>query len=155
MPNIKLKNKQGTENIYTDINKIKVIDENNGEIEYTYNNGSLDILSNGVYNVDGKETVNVKVNGGSVSLQDKTVSPTVSQQIIESDDGYDGLNTVTISAVTASIDSNIIASNIKKGVSVLGVDGTYEDISVQLSIPSSKVTEIVKVDNKLYLWRDE
>lgn len=155
MPNIKLKNKQGTENVYTDINKIKVIDENNGEIEYTYNNGSLDILSNGVYNVDGKETVNVKVNGGSVSLQDKTVSPTVSQQIIESDDGYDGLNTVTISAVTASIDSNIIASNIKKGVSVLGVDGTYEDISVQLSIPSSKVTEIVKVDDKLYLWRDE
>lgn len=155
MPNIKLKNKQGTENVYTDINKIKVIDENNGEIEYTYNNGSLDILSNGVYNVDGKETVNVKVNGGSVSLQDKTVSPTVSQQIIEADDGYDGLNTVTISAVTASIDSNIIASNIKKGVSVLGVDGTYEDISVQLSIPSSKVTEIVKVDDKLYLWRDE
>lgn len=155
MPNIKLKNKQGTENVYIDINKIKVIDENNGEIEYTYNNGSLDILSNGVYNVDGKETVNVKVNGGSVSLQDKTVSPTVSQQIIEADDGYDGLNTVTISAVTASIDSNIIASNIKKGVSVLGVDGTYEDISVQLSIPSSKVTEIVKVDDKLYLWRDE
>lgn len=155
MPNIKLKNKQGTENVYTDINKIKVIDENNGEIEYTYNNGSLDILSNGVYNVDGKETVNVKVNGGSVSLQDKTVSPTVSQQIIEADDDYDGLNTVTISAVTASIDSNIIASNIKKGVSVLGVDGTYEDISVQLSIPSSKVTEIVKVDDKLYLWRDE
>ena len=155
MPNIKLKNKQGTENVYTDINKIKVIDENNGEIEYTYNNGSLDILSNGVYNVDGKETVNVKVNGGSVSLQDKTVSPTVSQQIIKADDDYDGLNTVTISAVTASIDSNIIASNIKKGVSVLGVDGTYEDISVQLSIPSSKVTEIVKVDDKLYLWRDE
>ena len=155
MPNIKLKNKQGTENVYTDINKIKVIDENNGEIEYTYNNGSLDILSNGVYNVDGKETVNVKVNGGSVSLQDKTVSPTVSQQIIEADNDYDGLNTVTISAVTASIDSNIIASNIKKGVSILGVDGTYEDISVQLSIPSSKVTEIVKVDNKLYLWRDE
>ena len=155
MPNIKLKNKQGTENVYTDINKIKVIDENNGEIEYTYNNGSLDILSNGVYNVDGKETVNVKVNGGSVSLQDKTVSPTISQQIIEADDDYDGLNTVTISAVTASIDSNIIASNIKKGVSVLGVDGTYEDISVQLSIPSSKVTEIVKVDDKLYLWRDE
>ena len=155
MPNIKLKNKQGTENVYTDINKIKVIDENNGEIEYTYNNGSLDILSNGVYNVDGKETVNVKVNGGSVSLQDKTVSPTVSQQIIEADDDYDGLNTVTISAVTASIDSNITASNIKKGVSVLGVDGTYEDISVQLSIPSSKVTEIIKVDDKLYLWRDE
>ena len=155
MPNIKLKNKQGTENVYTDINKIKVIDENNGEIEYTYNNGSLDILSNGVYNVDGKETVNVKVNGGSVSLQDKTVSPTVSQQIIEADNDYDGLNTVTISAVTASIDSKIIASNIKKGVSILGVDGTYEDISVQLSIPSSKVTEIVKVDNKLYLWRDE
>ena len=59
-------------------------------------------------------------------LQDKTVTPTTSQQTITAGDNYDGLGTVTVNAVTAAIDENIVAGNIKSGVTILGVTGSYE-----------------------------
>lgn len=58
-------------------------------------------------------------------LQDKTAAPATSEQTITADTGYDGLGTVTVSAVTAAIDANIVAGNIKAGVDILGVTGTY------------------------------
>lgn len=64
--------------------------------------------------------------GSAPSLQNKAVSPTTSQQSVTADQGYDGLDTVTVGAVTSSIDANITAGNIKKDVSILGVTGTYE-----------------------------
>ena len=33
--------------------------------------------------------------------------------------------TVTVNAVTSAIDDNIVAGNIKSGVTILGVEGTY------------------------------
>lgn len=59
------------------------------------------------------------------SLQDKTVTPTTSQQEISNDEGYYGLGTVTVNAVTSAIDQNIVAGNIRNGVTILGVIGTY------------------------------
>lgn len=64
-------------------------------------------------------------DGGTPSLQTKSVNPTTSQQVVEPDTGYDGLSAVTVGAVTSSIDSNIQAGNIKSGVQILGVNGTY------------------------------
>lgn len=64
-------------------------------------------------------------DGGTPSLQTKSVNPTTSQQVVEPDTGYDGLSAVTVGAVTSSIDSNIQAGNIKSGVNILGVNGTY------------------------------
>lgn len=61
----------------------------------------------------------------SPTLQNKTVTPTTSQQTITADQGKDGLGTVTVNAVTAAIDENITAANIKSGVTILGVTGTY------------------------------
>lgn len=63
--------------------------------------------------------------GGSPNLQNKTVTPTTSQQSVQADSGYDGLDTVTVDAVTSSIDNNIQAGNIKNGVVILGVTGSY------------------------------
>lgn len=62
---------------------------------------------------------------GIPTLQDKTVTPTTSEQTITADEGKDGLGTVTVNAVTAAIDENIAAGNIKSGVTILGVTGTY------------------------------
>jgi hypothetical protein len=59
-------------------------------------------------------------------LQDRTVTPTTSEQTIQkTSDSYYGLGTVTVNAVTAAIDENIVAENIKSGVTILGVTGSY------------------------------
>lgn len=56
--------------------------------------------------------------------QSKTVTPTTSQQVITPDTGYE-LASVTVNPVTSSIDQNIVAGNIKDGVTILGVTGDY------------------------------
>ena len=74
---------------------------------------------------------NVKVLSTSnkllaLEMQNKEITPSKETQIISADEGYIGLDTVTISAVTSDIDSNIIPENIKKDISILGVKGTME-----------------------------
>ena len=90
-------------------------------------------------------------SGGSsgVKLQSKTVSPSESTKTVSPDSGYDGLIKVTVNAKNAATyipkttdqsiasgqylsgtqtikgDANLVAGNIKSGVSVFGVTGTY------------------------------
>lgn len=71
---------------------------------------------------DGIGTVTVE----AVSLENKTVTPSISQQTITAGANYNGIGTVTVGAVTSAIDSDIVAGNIKKDVTILGVTGTYE-----------------------------
>ena len=54
------------------------------------------------------------------------VTPTTSAQNLIPTSPYNGFSSVSVSAVTSSIDSNISAGNIKKSVVILGVTGTYE-----------------------------
>jgi hypothetical protein len=86
------------------------------------------IFRNGTYtiiptNADALSSVTVDVD--TVNNQNKTVNPSTNSQSVTADSGYTGLGTVTVNAVTASIDSNIQAGNIKDGVTILGVQGTY------------------------------
>lgn len=62
-----------------------------------------------------------------IVLQEKNVTPKTTTQTIEPDEEYNGLSRVNIEAVTSSIDSNIISSNIKSDVSILGVVGTLKE----------------------------
>ena len=110
------------------------------------------------------------------TLDEKTVdSSTVSQVIISDADGlskvtinplilspleldsstmvqeYEGLyNSVRVNAVTSSIDANIAAGNIKNGVTILGVQGTYTGTVINnqnKSIDSSTNAQSVTYDS--------
>ena len=70
--------------------------------------------------------INSIPSGSTPVIESLSVMPTTSAQTITAPSGTDGYSPVNVSAVTASIDSNIVAGNIKSGVSILGVSGTYE-----------------------------
>jgi hypothetical protein len=63
--------------------------------------------------------------------QKKTASPSRYSQTISADSGY-RLSQVEVKPVTSAIDSNIIPDNIKKGVSILGVQGALEEEQIDL-----------------------
>lgn len=53
------------------------------------------------------------------------VTPSTTAQSITPESPVDGYSSVSVTAVTATIDENIVAENIKSGVTILGVTGTY------------------------------
>ena len=114
---------------------------------YTGLGGSADNVANAVTIVDvlneiaklysgdddatqnAEAIANIAAVAGSISpepptVQNVNVTPTTSKQEIEADVGK-VLGTVTVAAVTAAIDANIVPGNIKSGVTILGVEGTY------------------------------
>lgn len=59
------------------------------------------------------------------NLTTLSVTPSTTAQTIEPEDPVDGYSSVSVAAVTAAIDENIVEGNIKSGVTILGVTGTY------------------------------
>ena len=67
------------------------------------------------------------VAGSQVAkLTTKSVDPTTENKTYTPTSSYNGFSSFTVKAVTAAIDANIIAGNIKSGVTILGVEGTYD-----------------------------
>lgn len=62
------------------------------------------------------------------SLDTLNVTPSTSAQRIVPSGGIDGYDEVNVSAVDGTIDPNIVAGNIKDGVTILGVTGSYDPI---------------------------
>lgn len=108
------------------INKGQNIQDNDSFRSYVekINNISLDtnaletdlLLSKTAY-VKGQ-----KITGTMPNNNDVIITPTT--EIQNKNKGY--YNSLTIEAVTSKIDSNIVANNIKKGISILGIVGTLE-----------------------------
>lgn len=106
------------------------------KVEGTYEGGATPVLQ--VKTVDPSGNVQIitpdasydglsQVTVNGAPLQNRTVNAsTAALDITKASNDYYGLRHVYIKAVDASIDSNIVADNIKKDVSILGVVGTYE-----------------------------
>ena len=68
------------------------------------------------------------VEGTLTELQgeEKVIEPSVEEQVITPSEGKNGITQATVSAVTSTIDANILPENIKKDVEILGITGTYD-----------------------------
>lgn len=91
----------------------KIADLLNGEDTATLNAEAIANIAAVASGLTPKET------------QNETITPTTSDQSVTADEGK-VLGTVTVKGVTAAIDANIVAGNIKKDVVILGVTGSYE-----------------------------
>lgn len=134
--------------------KVNLVARLEGDIEFSDNPNS----TKGYATVDGKKhrvvlTASLHGGGGSAPvIEELNVTPTTSAQTITAPRGTDGYSPVNVSAVTSAIDANIVAENIKKDVSILGVIGSYEgglqnntvlfntDSYNKLTLPTSIIT---------------
>lgn len=67
--------------------------------------------------------------GSDPALEPVTVTPSTSQQVIPPPEGADGISQATVGAVTkellAQLDADFVAGNIKQGVDILGLVGSF------------------------------
>ena len=80
------------------------------------------------YIKDGVDILGVIGNVIELQGEEKTISPSTTQQIIVPSDGKNGITRLTVEAVDSSIDENIKPENIKEGTNILGIAGQYRGI---------------------------
>ena len=80
-----------------------------------------DVASGKTFSAGGGFTMVGTATASTPSLQEKSVTPSATEQTVTPDSGYDGLSRVTVNG-----DVNLVAENIKSGVSIFGVAGNFE-----------------------------
>lgn len=86
--------------------------------------GELGGSTNAITNAEAIANIAAVAGGIVPDYEDIDVTPTTSEQEITASSGKT-LRKVTVAAVTSAIDSDIVPGNIKDGVEILGVTGTY------------------------------
>ena len=92
--------------------------------------------------VEGNTILGIVGTATSLKGQTKTIIPSTIEQVIEPDEGYNGLTSVTVNAVDNTIDANIVANNIRKDITILGVNGTLE-VGIDTSDADALANDIV------------
>ena len=109
----------GTHNVSGKANAVVSVPVPEGYIKPS---GTKEITANNTYNVTEYESVEVNVPDTPAVLQDKTVTPTTSEQTVKSDSGFDGLNEVTVKAIQTETKS---ITPTKSAQSVTPTSGKY------------------------------
>lgn len=132
--------------------QLDILEETKSQIKQAIIDKGQSVSSSDSFRSYATKIGNIEV----LNAQSKPVTPTTQQQIIEPDaPTYNGLSQVTVAGVTSAIDSNIQASNIKNGVTILGIQGTYSDAmksyvsttAMNNDIANIQDGEVVKVDD--------
>ena len=100
----------------------------------TVNNQTRILKTAGKYMED--DVTLIDVSGSSVNNQDKTVTPTTSQQSISADSGYTGLGIVTVNAIPSQY--IVPSGNLAITANGTGIDVTqYASVSVDVPVGST------------------
>ena len=103
--------------------------------------GTIDISSNGTYDVTEYASANVNVPEKEFTTQTKTATPSTSQQIITPDSGYDGLSRITVEAMpSGSLSTPTISSSglITAQVGTSGYLASGTKVTKQLTTQAAK-----------------
>lgn len=85
-----------------------------------------------------------KVTITGYPLQSKTVTPSATPQTVTPSTGYRGLSSVTVNG-----DSDLVAENVKNGVEIFGVTGTYKGTLQSKTVTPSTSSQTVTPDENV------